>query len=213
MPKIKEHTEDTKKTIQLFAEAIDYGVNACHYNIDMIIRLLCSQYGSKFDDRDEEFVNNYDGEKLIKEIVDTFFWKYPYPDYKINPKSKEYILGEYLGELAAFSKIPFRDLLLRIRPTDTLTFLKEHNYEINHDEFEKWATKIYKKDDYVTRLRLIRDHNHLSQAQLAKKSGVNIRNIQMYEQRNNDINAASGIILQKLAHALKVRVDDLLESE
>jgi len=213
MPKIKEHTKITDKTIKLFAEAIDYAVNACHYNIDIIIRLLCLHYGHKFDTRDEEFVNNYDGEKLIRELVDSFFWKYPYPDYKINPESKEYKLGIYLGELAAFSKIPFRDLLLRIRPTDTLTFLKEHNYEINPDEFEKWVTKIYKKDDYVTRLKLIRDHNKLSQAQLAEKSGVNIRNIQMYEQRLNNINAASGVILQKLAHTLKVRVDDLLETE
>lgn len=47
--------------------------------------------------------------------------------------------------------------------------------------------------------------------QLARASGVGLRSIQMYEQRQKDINRAQGLTLYALARALRCRMEGLLE--
>lgn len=63
----------------------------------------------------------------------------------------------------------------------------------------------------MSNLKIIRQSNKLSQTQLAELSGVSVRMIQNYEQGNKDINKAQVITVYKLAEALKVSVEDLIE--
>lgn len=56
--------------------------------------------------------------------------------------------------------------------------------------------------------RLSRD---MSQSDLAKASGVNIRMIQYYEQGVKDINKAQVMTVKKLADALHTTIEDLME--
>lgn len=62
-----------------------------------------------------------------------------------------------------------------------------------------------------TNLKRIRLAYGCSQSELAKLSGVSLRSIQMYEQRNKDINRAQAESLGMLARALGCRIEDLLE--
>ena len=50
-----------------------------------------------------------------------------------------------------------------------------------------------------------------SQAELARLPGVSLRSIQMYEQRNKNINKASVETAHRLAKVLGCRVEDLME--
>lgn len=63
----------------------------------------------------------------------------------------------------------------------------------------------------ATKLRRMREAAGLSQSQLANLSGVKLRNIQMYEQRNKDINKATATNLYKLARALRCPMESLME--
>ena len=63
-----------------------------------------------------------------------------------------------------------------------------------------------------TRLKLLRKSRGLSQSQLAKESDVNLRNIQLYEQRVNDIDKAQAQAVYKLARVIGCNVEDLLEN-
>ena len=54
-------------------------------------------------------------------------------------------------------------------------------------------------------------NNGISVDQLARRSGVSLRSIQMYEQRNKDINKASAETLYRLARVFGCRMEDLLE--
>lgn len=65
----------------------------------------------------------------------------------------------------------------------------------------------------ITRLQMYRKRLGLTQKQLSVDSGVSLRSIQMYEQRNKDINRAQTDSVVRLADALKCDVKDLLESE
>ena len=48
-------------------------------------------------------------------------------------------------------------------------------------------------------------------SELARRSGVNVRNIQLYEQRVQDINRASAASLSALAQCLSCSIEDLME--
>lgn len=50
-----------------------------------------------------------------------------------------------------------------------------------------------------------------TQAELAKRSGVGLRSIQMYEQRNKNINKASAETLYRLSKVLGCMMEDLIE--
>ena len=63
-----------------------------------------------------------------------------------------------------------------------------------------------------TRLKQMRENRGLSQSELAEKSGVKLRSIQMYEQRVNDIDKAQSQTLFKLSRVLGCKIEDLLEN-
>lgn len=53
----------------------------------------------------------------------------------------------------------------------------------------------------------------LTQRLLAEQAGVSLRQIQLFKQRERDINKCQGQTLQNLARVLCCRVEDLLEKE
>ncbi|WP_294465431.1 helix-turn-helix domain-containing protein [uncultured Ruminococcus sp.] len=65
----------------------------------------------------------------------------------------------------------------------------------------------------MSNLKQYREQAGLSQSQLAQISGVNVRMIQHYEQGFKDINKASAITVYKLAKALNIGTEDLIEMD
>jgi transcriptional regulator with XRE-family HTH domain len=63
----------------------------------------------------------------------------------------------------------------------------------------------------MSQLKDIRKNSGLSQSKLSESSGVNVRMIQDYEQGHKNINTAQALTVYKLAQALGVTVEDLLE--
>lgn len=59
-------------------------------------------------------------------------------------------------------------------------------------------------------LKYMREAAKLSQAELAAKSGVNVRLIQHYEQGFKNINKAQVVTVLKLAEALEADVYDII---
>ena len=62
-----------------------------------------------------------------------------------------------------------------------------------------------------TSLKRIRTAYGCTQAELAKRSDVSLRSIQIYEQRNKNINKASAETLLRLSKALGCTIEDLME--
>lgn len=63
----------------------------------------------------------------------------------------------------------------------------------------------------MSNLKTIREAAGLSQRDLAQESGVQIRQIQNYEQGRRDINKASALTLYCLAQTLGCNMENLLE--
>ena len=62
-----------------------------------------------------------------------------------------------------------------------------------------------------TRLKRQRELCSLTQEELAERSGISLRSIQMYEQRQKNINKAKAEYLVMVAKVLCCTVDDLIE--
>lgn len=62
-----------------------------------------------------------------------------------------------------------------------------------------------------TNLKRIRRTYGFTQVELSERSGVSLRSIQMYEQRNKNINKASVDTIYRLAKVLGCTMEDLIE--
>ena len=89
-------------------------------------------------------------------------------------------------------------------------------YKVYHEmdimRFVENFDKMLKNGHKETNLRIIRLINNMSQSELSNKSGVSLRNIQLYEQRVNSIDRAQVQTLFKLATVLHCSIEDLLEN-
>ncbi len=84
-------------------------------------------------------------------------------------------------------------------------------HEADITKFFDVADEYFKKTQKETNLKTIRTAAGFSQSELAKKAEVELRSIQMYEQRRNDINKAQVETIYKLSRALGCNIEDLLE--
>ena len=84
-------------------------------------------------------------------------------------------------------------------------------HEADITKFVDIADEIIKEHFKDTNLKRIRTSYGCTQAELANRSGVSLRSIQMYEQRNKDINKASAEALYRISKVLGCGIEDLLE--
>lgn len=86
-------------------------------------------------------------------------------------------------------------------------------YGVLHEADVSKAVEVLSRffEGVSTRLAKARLNAGLSQSELAKESGVSLRSIQMYEQRNNDINNAQYNRLCAIAKALHCKIEDIIE--
>ena len=64
--------------------------------------------------------------------------------------------------------------------------------------------------EYKSRLKFMREYKGMTQAELAKRSGVSLRAIQSYEQGYKDINKAQVVTVLKISEALECNVYEII---
>ena len=117
--------------------------------------------------------------------------------------------GYALAQLQYETTMSFKDINKYI-PLDYVLTVFNPLHEADLSKFVDIANeRIYRLKG--NNLRNMRKRCGYTQQDLALMSNVDIRNIQMYEQRRNDINKASVDILDRLANALHCSIYDLLE--
>ena len=84
-------------------------------------------------------------------------------------------------------------------------------HEADITKFVETADKLMKEHFTETNLKRIRTAYGRTQAEPARRSGVGLRSIQMYEQRHKDINKASVETVHSLAKVLGCTIEDLIE--
>ena len=86
-------------------------------------------------------------------------------------------------------------------------------HEMDVTRFYEEMERRYKEASKETNLARYRKNAEMTQSQLAKYSNVSLRSIQLYEQRNLNINTAPANKLLRLSRVLGCTIEDLLEVE
>ena len=125
--------------------------------------------------------------------------------------SPEYWAGWALAEYQWYTGRRFREIFQRIPLREIITMYSVY-HEMDITNFIDAMEGFYNSADRDSNLKRIRESRNISQTELAEQAGVNIRNIQTYEQRTNDIDKAQAHTLYKLSRVLGCNIEDLLEN-
>ena len=199
--------------IKNLANAFDYAINVCKLEADWFMKLFVqSKISVQFERGNPAIISGKSGEELVRDILSEVYpnEKLPFPTFS-EGRTPEYWASWALAQYQWSSAKRFKDIFERI-PLSEIIFMYPTYHEMDISRFNESMDERYSEAQTETKLRKIRESRQLSQGELAKISGVNIRSIQLYEQRVNDIDKAQAQTLYKLSRALGCNIEDLLEN-
>ena len=186
-------------------EMLDYAVHDCGCDGDLFFtQFLSSGVAEQFERGNPKFVGGMSGVELALEVFRRTTGQIPGADASASEeKTQEWKTG-----------MPFREIIshgLTVSRVCSMYLL----HEADISKFAEAADKVIQENlsEGETNLKRIRRANGFSQKQLAEISGVALRMIQLYEQRQNDINKAQASTLNALARSLNCRLEDLMEPQ
>ena len=191
-------------------DAFDFALVTLGIDINTFNNIFSvSRVAKQFSEGNPKYVAGMNGCELARCILDESGLKYEdAEDAMYLDKSPEYWAGWTLAYYQWESGKPFGELLSKV-PISSLLDM----YEVYHQ------MDISKSIEYLdahtqmmySRLRAYRTLIGLSQSALSKSSGVALRQIQLFEQGERDINKTSAHTLFQLSKALGCEMQDLLE--
>lgn len=191
-------------------DAFDFALVTLGIDINYFNNIFSvSRVSKQFSEGNPKYVAGMNGCELARYILDESGLKYTDAEDAMYPdKSPEYWAGWTLAYYQWESGKSFGDILSNVPLPELLNM-----YEVYHQmDISKSVEYLDSKTrNYYTRLRRYRTLLGLSQSALSKSSGVALRQIQLFEQGERDINKTSAQTLFMLSKALGCQMQDLLE--
>ena len=125
-------------------------------------------------------------------------------------RSAEYWIGWAVAYYQWHSGRTYSDIF-NVLSFDDLYQMYHPLHEADISKFTDIVDAKMKEYFPETNLKRIRTTYGCTQAELSERSGVSLRSIQMYEQRNKNINKASADTVYSLAKVLGCSIEDLME--
>lgn len=191
---------------------LDFAVYDLKYDIcEFFDRFITTGVADRFGKGDFTLIAGMSGVELAYEILErsNIEFKRIKPNYAAN-RSEEYWTGWALAYYQWETSMSFGEIV-RYVPIQDILALYSPYHEMDIRQFVDKMNELYIFAKSETNLKLLRQSAGLSQRELADLSGVPIRTIQQYEQRQKNINKAQAEYLVMLAQALCCKVDDLIE--
>lgn len=202
------HLDDAMETL---GNAIEYAVLFCEIDGQEFIDLfITSGIAAEFGKGNVKYVAGMSGIELALLVLEECGKKasdiseLPYLDYPA-----EYWVGWILAYYQWYTGKSFTTICRKISFQNMMDL-----YGVLHEADPSKAVSVFDdimKESGETNLARLRKNNGLSQSQLAKAANISVRSIQLYEQKQTDINNAQHNHLKALSKALGCEIDDLLE--
>ena len=197
--------------METWGSAVEYAVLSLNIEGQEFLDLfLASGIAERFGQGDAMYLSGMSGIELARKVL-TICGK-TIPAYTENSSchySPEYWVGWILAYYQWYCGKPFSMILPKLRYQSLRNL-----YGVLHEADPSKAASVFDEllsEQAETNLARYRKARGLSQSQLANASGLSLRSIQLYEQRQNDINNAQYNRLQALANTLGCKIEDLLE--
>ena len=191
---------------------LDFAVYDLKYDIEeFFVLFLGSGVAARFEQGDFTLLVGKSGVELAYEVLEQSGIKYERvkPNYTID-RSEEFWTGWALAYYQWKTSLNFAEIVQYIPIKEILAMYSPY-HEMDIRQFVDKMNELYKAAKPETNLKLFRQRAGLSQRELADDSGIPIRTLQQYEQRQKNINKAQAEYLVMLAKVLGCEVLDLLE--
>ena len=210
---IRAYNEAYLVTAQnILGHAVDFAVLSLNLDPDMFgYAFAVSSLSKQFGDGNPRYVAGMNGCELVREVLSET--NTPFVDTEdamFLDKSPEYWSGWALAFYQWYSGRSFMDILTTV-PLSHIIQMYSVFHEMDISHFVEQMDLLIRETKPSTRLKARRVNSGLSQSELSEESGVPIRQIQLFEQRQRNINNAAAITLLQLSKALHCRIEDLLE--
>ena len=202
------------KAQAVLGDAFDYAVNTCKMNGSDFTKLFtASSVSRRMENGEPACLAGKSGIEIVLEVIFETMGK----QLRVEPqdhmgRSREYWIGWAAAYYQWHSGRKYSHIFKAI-PFEDMQKLYHTLHEADITKFVETADKLMKEHFADTNLKRIRAAYGCTQAELSKRSGVSIRSIQMYEQRNKDINKASVETVFSLAKVLGCTVEDIMERQ
>ena len=196
----------------LLGDAFDYAVNACGISGNDFVKLFSvSSVSKRIENGEPAYLAGKSGIEAVEDILVETAGKAPTAKPQVTfSRSREYWIGWAIAYYQWFSGRKFGDIF-KVLSFEDLQQMYAPLHEADISKFADIADAKVRAYFTDTNLKRIRTTYGCTQAELAKRSGVSLRSIQMYEQHNKDINKASAETVLSLAKVLSCTMEDLLE--
>ena len=202
----------TAKAQTALAQMLRYVVEDMHIGLtEFWDMFLISGVADLFGKGDFRFLVGMSGVETAWEVVWRLAGEWPQEKPTFNlEKSPIYWTGWILAWYQWYSGQNFRRISEFLTPVQVRDMYHPY-HEMDPVQFADAADRIRRQKEMTTRLRMYRERMGLSQSELARESGVSVRMIQHYEQRQKDLNKAQMKTIWLLARALHCSMEDLME--
>lgn len=191
---------------------LDFAVYDLGYDITQFFGMfIASGVAARFGTGDFTLLAGKSGVEIAYEVLETSGIEREriQPRYTVN-RSEEYWTGWALAYYQWETALSFGEIV-RFIPIKEILALYSPYHEMDIRQFVDKMNGLYKAARPETNLKLLRQRVGKSQRELAEESGVPVRTIQQYEQRQKNINKAQAETLFMLAQALSCDAWDLME--
>ena len=200
------------KAQSVLGDAFHYAVNTCGISGSDFIKLfVASPVSKRMENGEPAYLAGKSGiEIVVKVIAETMGKEIDEEPQVQMGRSREYWIGWAVAYYQWFSSRKYGDIFKAV----TFEDLQNMYYTLHEADVSKFVDIMDKRMQEFfpeTNLKRIRTGYGCTQAALAKLSGVSLRSIQMYEQRNKDINKASVETIHRIAKVLGCTIEDLIE--
>ena len=196
----------------MLGDAFDYAINVCHVPGSSFVKLfIASTISKRLENGEPSYLSGKSGIEVAMEILAETTGKTPdaAPQEHFG-RSREYWIGWAVAYYQWFSSRSYSDIF-QVVTFEELQKMYDPLHEADITKFADILDARMREFFADTSLKRIRTAYGCTQAELAKRSGVSLRSIQMYEQRNKDINKASAETLLRLSRVLGCTMEDLME--
>lgn len=207
--KTSNYIYNLENSMDALGTMFDFAVNHCNLNGDKYWDMfICSGIAQQFENNNLKFVAGKSGEEIVYDVLSAVGKSIDC----VNPllrlgRTPEYWVGWALAQYQNATNLSYKSIH-QIVSFDELINMYKMLHEAPIEKFIEILDN--KKNNNQANLKLQRERMGLSQSQLADMSGINIKTIQAYEQRQKDIKSAKFDTLQKLSSVLGCEISELL---
>lgn len=200
------------KAQSVLGDAFDYAINTCGIIGDEFLKLFtASSVSKRMEQGEPAYLAGKSGIEIVVEIIaETKNLELIIEPQEHFGRSKEYWIGWAVAYYQWHSSRKYNEIF-KVLSFEELQKMYFTLHEADITKFADIVDLLMKEYFSETNLKRIRISYGITQAELAQRSGVTLRSIQMYEQRNKNINKASVDTIYRLAKVLGCTMEDLME--